>query len=124
MLRFGEYASPKNFVFPTKRLLREMDRARWVRQLINETNIITIKNISLGEFHSAFLSNDQQIYTFGKNTFGQLGHGHNDIVLTPLPILKFEKIKIDKIAITMDLKRTSNCSFDNLDFTYSTNAKS
>ena len=46
MLRFGEYASPKNFVFPTKRLLREMDRARWVRQRINETNIITIHDMT------------------------------------------------------------------------------
>ncbi|KAM9962879.1 hypothetical protein ACTFIW_006099 [Dictyostelium discoideum] len=41
----------------------------------NESRIV---DIACGGYHSMFLTNDNEIYTFGYGEFGQLGHGEND----------------------------------------------
>lgn len=61
-----------------------------------------IEKIKSGEFHTAILTKDNKIYSFGKNTFGQLGLGHNDIVLFPTLIdyfTKKQRVIIWKIAL-------------------------
>jgi alpha-tubulin suppressor-like RCC1 family protein len=55
-----------------------------------------IVEISSGEFHTAVVTNSD-LYLFGKNTFGQLGLGHNDIVTTPSIPLSFTT-KIVKVS--------------------------
>jgi alpha-tubulin suppressor-like RCC1 family protein len=57
-----------------------------------------IKMISYGEFHSSFITHDNKIYLYGKNTFGQLGLGHNDISCSPIFPEIFHKIQIEKVA--------------------------
>jgi len=42
-----------------------------------------IEQISSGEFHTALLTKDHKIYTWGKNSFGQLGHESNEIKCFP-----------------------------------------
>lgn len=62
-------------------------------------NSINISQISCGEFHSTYLTNDKKMFVFGKNTFGQLGLGHNEISSIPIEINFFyPKILIEKIA--------------------------
>ncbi len=63
-----------------------------------------IDQLSSGEFHTAILTKDNKIYTWGKNTFGQLGHESTDILCFPRLVDFFtsQKIIIDKIALGGD----------------------
>jgi alpha-tubulin suppressor-like RCC1 family protein len=56
-----------------------------------------IFQVSGGEFHSFVLTVDHDLYTFGKNTFGQLGLGHNDLVIEPIFHPITSKLKITQI---------------------------
>jgi alpha-tubulin suppressor-like RCC1 family protein len=42
-----------------------------------------IINISLGEHHSMVLTDKNKIYSFGHNSYGQLGHGDNSNKYVP-----------------------------------------
>lgn len=65
----------------------------------NINNYFSIKEISCGEFHTAILSHENNLYIYGKNTFGQLGQGHTDILFKP-NLVKFpNKVIIEKIAL-------------------------
>ena len=39
-----------------------------------------------GQYHSALLSTDGDLYTFGFNDYGQLGHGHDQDLFSPTKI--------------------------------------
>src|SRR5689334_8324341 len=43
-----------------------------------------IFQVTGGEFHSFILDIDNNIYAFGKNTFGQLGLEHDKLVIDPI----------------------------------------
>lgn len=63
-----------------------------------------IEQIASGEFHTAVLTKDNKLYTWGKNSFGQLGNESTDIACFPRLIDFFLKapsgaIKISKIAL-------------------------
>ena len=47
-----------------------------------------------GENHTITLSNDGTLYSFGYNTYGQLGLGNNDDVSIPTPIPNLPQINI------------------------------
>ena len=47
-----------------------------------------------GEYHTITLSNDGTLYSFGKNTQGQLGLGHNKDVSLPTPIPNLPRISL------------------------------
>ena len=47
---------------------------------------------SCGSFHTITLSNDGKRYSFGSNSEGQLGLGHNKDVSLPTPIPNLPKI--------------------------------
>ena len=47
-----------------------------------------------GSFHTITLSNDGTLYSFGKNSEGQLGLGHNNHVSLPTPIPNLSKINM------------------------------
>ena len=58
-----------------------------------------ISKIECGEYHSSFITNNSNIYMFGKNIFGQLGLNHTNYIFEP-ELLKFEeKITIIKISL-------------------------
>ncbi|OMJ92190.1 hypothetical protein SteCoe_5062 [Stentor coeruleus] len=59
---------------------------------------ITIKEISCGEEHSAFISSSGHIYTMGSNTDGRLGIGSRSIKQSPSPCL------VEELANTKALK--------------------
>ena len=56
-----------------------------------------IFQVAGGEFHSFVLTVDQILYTFGKNTFGQLGLDHNITVIEPIFHPLTSKLKITQI---------------------------
>jgi mitogen-activated protein kinase kinase kinase 9 len=61
-----------------------------------------IEQISSGEFHTAILTKDNRIYTWGKNSFGQLGNESNEITCFPRLVdffFKKQSIIITKIAL-------------------------
>ena len=63
-------------------------------------NIIEPYLVKCGEFHSGILAKNGEVYTFGKNTYGQLGNG--DMFISSFPrSVNFLKsnIKIKKIAL-------------------------
>jgi alpha-tubulin suppressor-like RCC1 family protein len=65
--------------------------------IINEE----INYIHCGEFHSSILTKNNNIYSYGKNTFGQLGLENDDIVCYPKLVshFKMNKIVINSIAL-------------------------
>jgi alpha-tubulin suppressor-like RCC1 family protein len=60
-------------------------------------NNLNISQVSLGEFHTAYISNNT-LYMFGKNTYGQLGQGHQDILTKPRPVKFPNKFYVEKVA--------------------------
>ena len=60
-----------------------------------------ISYIRSGEFHTSFLTKDNNLYSYGKNTFGQLGHETDDIICYPKLVnyFKLNKIIINNIAL-------------------------
>jgi alpha-tubulin suppressor-like RCC1 family protein len=48
----------------------------------------TIKNIIAGGSHSLLITTNSQVYSFGQNNYGQLGHGNNFERLVPTHISK------------------------------------
>lgn len=48
---------------------------------------IVIKEISCGADHSAFITNDNFVYTIGLNNFGQLGTGDLEVRQKNSPVL-------------------------------------
>ena len=58
-----------------------------------------ISKIDCGEYHSSFITNNSNIYIFGKNIFGQLGLNHLNYVSHPQLIKFEEKIKISKVSL-------------------------
>ena len=56
---------------------------------IIDTNIIKVKAISAGKFHSLIIDENNDVYSFGNNKHGQLGLGDN--------ISRFIPIKIEGI---------------------------
>ena len=55
-----------------------------------EFNSIDVVDIELGERHGIALDSAGQIYTWGSNEFGQLGHGNTTALATPQKVAFFE----------------------------------
>lgn len=47
------------------------------------TFILSIKEISIGNYHAAMLTNCGQVYTWGWGKMGQLGHGNTEDLFEP-----------------------------------------
>ena len=56
--------------------------------------LLIINMAACGAYHTITLSNDGTLYSFGYNTQGQLGLGHNTNVPLPTPIPNLPKIKM------------------------------
>ncbi|OMJ70771.1 hypothetical protein SteCoe_31192 [Stentor coeruleus] len=55
-------------------------------------------SLKCGFHHSAAVTNDGKIYTWGRGLFGQLGHGNNEIYKIPTLISSLEGIKIIQVS--------------------------
>ncbi|XP_066535875.1 probable E3 ubiquitin-protein ligase HERC6 [Hoplias malabaricus] len=64
-------------------LKRTDDKGRFTLCAIPALRSLTITSISCGEAHTAVLSKDGGVYTFGDGTHGQLGHGSTNKELLP-----------------------------------------
>lgn len=62
-------------------------------------NNIQIYNINCGEFHSSLIDTKGNLYMFGKNTFGQLGTGNNDIYSFPQIVNFSFNIRIKYVSL-------------------------
>lgn len=59
------------------------------------------KNVTLietGQYHNAVYA-DNQLYTFGWNIYGQLGHGHIQSIEKPMIVQFFDDKRIKQIAL-------------------------
>jgi alpha-tubulin suppressor-like RCC1 family protein len=67
--------------------------------LIFENYNVTISDFSCGYFHTIIKSENNEIYSFGKNDFGQLGLGsYSTSVYFPQHVKFFSDKKIKKIS--------------------------
>lgn len=54
----------------------------------------TVKQVSLSDNHGAIVTEDGQVYTFGKGSYGALGHDNEKRQVTPTLIESLAKIDI------------------------------
>ncbi|KAL9654223.1 hypothetical protein ABK040_010256 [Willaertia magna] len=66
--------------------------------LIQTLSKFTIKQISVGDYHTLCLSEEGRIFSFGNNKFGQLGTGDSMDRYYASPITKLLRHKIEKIS--------------------------
>ena len=69
-------------------------------QLVDALRDVEIVFIDAGEFHAAAIASNGEVYTWGLNTFGQLGHGDRMNRLTPTKVgaLSDKNVRIQWIS--------------------------
>jgi alpha-tubulin suppressor-like RCC1 family protein len=60
---------------------------------------IIIKEISCGAEHSAFITNDNFVYTIGSNSYGQLGTGDMQVKQKNSPVLVEAFLNKDTLGV-------------------------
>jgi RCC1 and BTB domain-containing protein len=69
-----------------------------VPRLVDSLRAYRVKHISCSYYHSIVSCEDDKIFGFGRNDYGQLGLGHNDDKLRPTPITFFNGQRVVDIA--------------------------
>jgi hypothetical protein len=67
-------------------------------RLIDALVNVCIVDISLGDSHCLALAQDCSVYSWGLNSMGQCGQGHNSPVVTPQRIISLDGIPIHQIS--------------------------
>ena len=69
-------------------------------QLVEALRDVNIVFIDAGEFHAAAIASNGEVYTWGLNTFGQLGHGDraNRLMPTKVSALSDKNVRIQWIS--------------------------
>ncbi|KAL5247125.1 hypothetical protein ACHWQZ_G019100 [Mnemiopsis leidyi] len=62
------------------------ERNRNIPSLVTSLPFTDIVHIDAGHSYAAAVSQEGELLTFGRNTDGQLGHGHKENVLVPTPV--------------------------------------
>ncbi|KAH7416310.1 hypothetical protein KP509_14G085200 [Ceratopteris richardii] len=70
-------------------------------RLVRELQWLKIKTAAAGWSHSAFISDDQKLFTFGSGGYGQLGHGDLDSCNIPRQVICFTSMKVCHVACGM-----------------------
>ena len=70
---------------------------QYTPKLVKALSEISWKQVALGEHHTAVLTDDRKVYTFGKGSDGQLGHGNDDDIYIPTLVQALKEIEIKKI---------------------------
>lgn len=66
--------------------------------LVNSLSDEIVISVQCGASHSMVLTDKAQVYSWGKNTQGQCGHGCADDILRPQMIKKFDDVRIQRLA--------------------------
>ncbi len=69
-----------------------------VPRLVDSLRAYRVRLVSCSYYHSIVSCEDDKIFGFGRNDYGQLGLGHNDDKLRPAPITFFHGQRIADIA--------------------------
>jgi len=59
---------------------------------------VTVKQISVGDYHTLCVTDDGRVFSFGRNNYGQLGTGDLIDRYYASPVTKLMKIKVEKSA--------------------------
>ena len=87
--RLGGDAEPSTLMFA--KFSPSGDRVAYVvKNNIYVENLTNFKFIRAGYSHNLILKNDGSVWTWGYNNDGQLGLGHNGVVLVPTLVYKIE----------------------------------
>ena len=54
--------------------------------------MLQVVDIACGSLHSACITEDGALYTWGKGKYGRLGHGNNDDKMVPTKVTKVSEI--------------------------------
>jgi len=84
-----------------------------------------VELISLGYVHSAALTNQGRVFTWGNNAYGQLGDGTNSFRVSPVNITDNFNFASDELAMGIDLGENFTMLFTNKSnlFTFGLNDK-
>ena len=61
-------------------------------------NSAQVVSLQCGYHHSAAVTNDGKVFTWGRGLFGQLGHGNNEICKVPSQISSLDSVKVQVVA--------------------------
>ncbi|KAH3679845.1 hypothetical protein WICMUC_000588 [Wickerhamomyces mucosus] len=120
---FGQYGIPENSQFgqpPSQDKLHEVtllnqEVSKTFKGKIDHVEQRIINKIATGDYHSLALDNNGEVFSFGKNTYGQLGHPvsyNSEIIGYPKKIELIAKhIKRDQFAKIIDINAGGETSF-------------
>lgn len=57
------------------------------------------KNIYAGDAHSACIGNKNTLYTWGKGSYGRLGHGFTEDIYRPEQVEEISNVKIEDVFL-------------------------
>ena len=90
---------------------------------VNNEHITDIISVSCGKVQTAILKSDGTVYTFGINTYGQLGDGSTNIRYTPVPVVDSnDYIVEDIIAVSCGDYHTAILKSDGIVYTFGNNS--
>ncbi|MDY0140107.1 MAG: hypothetical protein RBR50_10435, partial [Candidatus Izemoplasmatales bacterium] len=67
--------------------------------------------ISIGNVHSAAITNEGRLFTWGNNAYGQLGDGTNNLRVKPYDITENLNLNLDEEILGLDLGKNNNILF-------------
>ena len=79
---------------------------------------IKFKDIACGSYHSMALAISEDLYTWGVNTRGQLGHGNTNNMMKPQKVAFFSEEKVGLISIAAGDQHSATISSSNELYTW------
>lgn len=75
------------------------DVSHWIpKRVSGPLEGVQVLSVACGNFHSALVTVDLKLYTFGDGTYGALGHGDRENVLFPKEVASLNGLKTIKVA--------------------------
>ncbi|XP_071732483.1 PH, RCC1 and FYVE domains-containing protein 1-like [Rutidosis leptorrhynchoides] len=75
------------------------DVSHWIpKRVSGPLEGIQVLSVSCGNWHSAFITDNQKLYTFGDGTYGALGHGDHESIQIPKMVASLSDLKTLKVA--------------------------
>lgn len=91
----------------------------------NLTGNDKVIDISLGQVHSAALTASGSLFTWGSNTYGQLGNGTNNLHITPIDMTNFFNLNSSEVITSISLGGNHSMAItsENRIFTWGNNVR-
>ncbi|KAL8238579.1 hypothetical protein R6Q59_015146 [Mikania micrantha] len=75
------------------------DVSHWIpKQVSGPLEGIQVISVACGNWHSALITSDKKLFTFGDGTYGALGHGDHRSVKFPKEVASLTGLKTNKVA--------------------------